>query len=365
MKYLIINSVAGHTSTGKISAELYRDLVAKGNQCVLAYGRWAQNCDDIETYRIGTSIDYTIHGICTRLFDRHGFCSKHATKAFVKWIEVYDPDVIWLHNLHGYYINIEILFEYLKRANKTVRWTLHDCWAFTGHCPHFTIAHCDQWKTGCENCCQLKRYPSCIGVGNVKNNYLRKRKAFCGVQDLTIVTPSKWLRDLVKQSFLKDYPVEVVHNKVDHSVFKPTPSNFRQIYHLEDKYIILGVANGWGKHKGLQDFYKLSEMLDHNKYVVVLVGLTKAQLKTVPDDILGLPRTSSTQELAEIYTAANVLVSASKEETFGMTPLEAKACGTPSIVYSGTACEEVAMESGNIVVSQSPEALYKAIITQL
>lgn len=332
MKYLFINSLAGSCSTGKIVTETCRELQGQGHQCVAAYGRWKANCDDIETYKIGTSFDYRLHGLETRLFDRHGFGSKSATKKFLKWVDEYNPDVIWLHNIHGYYINVEMLFEYLKKSDKKVYWTLHDCWSFTGHCAYFTYAKCDKWKTGCSECKQKSRYPQSILIDNSKQNYERKRKAFCGVKDMTLITPSQWLADLVKESFLKEYPVKVIKNKIDTNVFKPTESDFRERYGLEDKKILLGVASTWDERKGLQDYLKLSQMLP-DKYRIVLVGLNKKQMKNLPDNVLGLPRTESAKQLAEIYTAADIFVNLSYEENYPTVNLEAQACGTPVIAY--------------------------------
>lgn len=362
MKYLFINVVAGSGSTGRIAAEQCRKLQAQGHECVLAYGRWESNCEGVKTHRIGTSLDYRVHGLLTRLFDLHGFGSKHATRKFLCWVKEYDPDVIWLHNIHGYYLNIELLFDYLKTCGKTIRWTLHDCWAFTGHCSHFSYVGCEQWKTECSKCAQLKEYPKCIGISNVHRNFIRKKQAFTGVPKLKLITPSQWLADRVKQSFLKEYPVDVIHNKIDTSVFKPTPSNFREKYGLQNKIIILGVANVWNERKGLSVFEMLASHLDEH-FALVMVGLTSHQRKQLPTRILRLKRTENTRELAEIYTAADLFVNPSVEETFGMTTAEALACGTQVIVYRGTACEEIVREMGGIAVEQSESAMIESIVS--
>lgn len=360
MKYLFINSVAGFGSTGRIAAETCRELMAEGHECVLAYGRQKANCDDIKTIQIGTSLDYKLHGAMTRIFDSHGFGSVAATREFLKQVRQFDPDVIWLHNLHGYYINIELLFSYLKTCGKKIYWTLHDCWSFTGHCSHFDFVGCDRWKTGCHDCPQKGEYPASILLDNSRSNYAKKKALFTGIPDMTIITPSRWLANLVKQSFLGEYPVEVVYNPINRDIFKPTAGDFRKKYGLEDKKIVLGVASVWGERKGLGDFVKLAAMLD-DSYKIVLVGLTPEQSKQMPEKILALPRTNSMTELAEIYTAADVYVSPSVEESFGMTPLEAHFCGTRAIVYKGTACEEIAEAFGGIVVDRGPENLFRAI----
>lgn len=332
MKYLFINTVAGSGSTGRIAADKCRELQAQGHQCVLAYGRWKANCGDIETYKIGTALDYQLHGMYTRLFDKHGFGSKAATKKFLKWVDKYNPDIIWLHNIHGYYLNIEMLFDYLKKADKKIVWTLHDCWSFTGHCAYFTYAECDKWKTGCYQCVQKNYYPKSVVLDNSKGNYGRKRKSFCGVKDMTLIAPSQWLADLVKESFLKEYPIEIVRNTIDKNIFKATTGNFRSKYGLENKKMLLGVANTWEERKGLSDYLKLSEMLSDN-YKIVLVGLNKRQMKNLPDNVLGLAKTESAEQLAEIYTTADVFVNLSYEENYPTVNLEAQACGTPVIAY--------------------------------
>ena len=363
MKVLFINSVCGIGSTGRICTDLAQQLEAEGNEVKIAYGRKGTVPEQFQKYavRIGTDFDCKMHAIQTRLFDTHGFGSKHATKEFLKWAEEYKPDLVWLHNLHGYYINVEMLFDWIKKhPEMQVKWTLHDCWAFTGHCSHFTMVKCEQWKSHCSYCSQLRRYPACFAMSSVSKNFERKRKAFTGVKNMTLITPSKWLADLTRQSFLKEYPVEVHYNTIDTSIFKPTPSDFRERYGLQDKIIVLGVANVWEDRKGLFDFYKLAEMLD-DRYVIVLVGLSEKQIKELPKNIKGIQRTNSPQELTAIYTAADVFVNPSVEENFGMTPVEAQACGTPSIVYEDTACEEIARQNGNTVVPQDVNALYESI----
>ncbi len=364
MRVLIINSVCGIRSTGRICTDLAEELEREGNEVKIAYGRESVP-EKYQKYavRIGNNTDVKLHVLRTRLFDGHGFGSKRATRKFLKWAEEYNPDVVWLHNLHGYYINIELLFAWIKnRPEMQVKWTLHDCWAFTGHCSHFTIVKCEQWKSHCSYCPQKKGYPSSYFKDNSKNNFNRKRIAFTGVKNMTLITPSQWLANLVKQSFLQKYPLEVQYNTIDISVFKPTPSNFREKYGLQHKKVVLGVASAWSKSKGLNDFIKLSTMLD-NRYAIVLVGLTQKQIKRLPKRIIAISRTNDTKELAEIYTAADVFVNPSRQETFGMTTIEALACGTYPIVYKGTACEEVVKMYKGTAVEQNVELLKDNINT--
>lgn len=355
MKYLFINSVAGVGSTGRIAAEKCRELMRQGHECVLAYGRQKANCDDIPTIRIGTPLDYKLHGVMTRIFDNHGFGSKAATRRFLKQVKEYDPDIVWLHNIHGYYIHIGLLFDYLKESGKKVIWTLHDCWSFTGHCAHFDYVGCDRWKTGCYGCPQKKEYPASLLLDGSSRNYRAKRSFFTGLQDMTIITPSRWLADLVKQSYLSEYPVEVVYNTINTDIFKPTPSDFREKHGLQDKKILLGVASIWTDKKGLHDFIKLSEILD-NSFKIVLVGTTPEQAAQLPDNILAIARTNSQRELAEIYTAADVFVNPTYEDTYPTVNLEARACGTRIICYDTCGCREtlgdkdILIPKGNMAV---------------
>ena len=360
MKYLFVNVTAGAGSTGQLVLKAARELQAAGNTCLLAYGREAKGCGDVKALAIGTRLDHNLHALRHRIFGTGGFGSYAATKAFLTKVREYDPDVIWLHNLHGYYIHLGLLFDYLRRCGKPVIWTLHDCWAFTGNCPYFTYAGCEKWRTGCGGCPQRSLYPSCA-LDATRENYRRKKALFTGIPQLTLQVPSQWLGDLVSQSFLKDYPLRVVPNQADPSVFHPTPSSLRQEYGLEDKFLVLGAANVWEPRKGLADFVALSSLLPESCRIV-LIGIPESLKRTLPEHILALPRTHDQQELAQWYTAADVYVSPSVEETFGMTVLEAALCGTTPLVYRGTACQEVAQTQGGILADRGPEHLAKAIL---
>lgn len=335
MKYLFVNSVCGIRSTGRICTDLAYQLENQGHEVKIAYGRVEDVPEKFQKYavRIGNNVDLKFHALRTRILDEHGFGSKKATKEFLKWADTYDPEVLWLHNIHGYYINIELLFDWIKsRPQMKVKWTLHDCWAFTGHCSYFTMVGCEKWRHMCEKCSQKRKYPTSILIDNSRNNFMRKKQAFTGVKDLTLITPSKWLANLTRDSFLKEYPVEVHYNTIDTTVFKPTPSDFRDRYGLQNKKIVLGVASVWEERKGLSDFIKLADILD-DRYVIVLVGLNHEQMKQCKKNIIGVERTNSAKELAQIYTAADVFVNPTYEDNYPTVNLEAQACGTPVITY--------------------------------
>lgn len=364
MKYLFINTVSGFGSTGKIVAKTCRELMAQGHECLIAYGRKENKAEDIPSVRIGNRVDNLTHLVKSQLLDGTGFGSYFATKKFLEQVRSYDPDVIWIHNLHGYYIHVGLLFEYLHTCGKEIKWTLHDCWAFTGHCPYFDYVQCDKWKTGCHHCPQKGMYPASLLLDSSRSNYEKKKALFTGIPNVTLITPSHWLASRVKASFLGEYPVEVVYNTVDETVFRPVQSDFAARYGLEGKKILLGVANVWEKRKGLNDFVALSKLLD-DRFKIVLIGLPQKLIDSLPPEILGLPRTASAQELAEAYSAAWLYICPSTEETFGMTVLEASLCGTKCVVYQGTACEEVAEPFDGIAVPRGAENIYQAICRYL
>lgn len=352
MRVLQINSVSGIRSTGRICTDLADMLIEQGNQCIIAYGReTVPEKYQALSKRIGTQRDVYAHVLKTRALDRTGFGSKGATKKFVNWIKEYSPDVIHLHNLHGYYIHIEILFDYLSQADIPIVWTLHDCWAFTGHCSHFSYIQCNLWKSGCERCPQLKRYPRSWCYDNSKNNWQKKKELFTSVKNMTLVSPSRWLADLTKESFLGTYPIMVIPNGIDVQAFKPTPSDFRKKHQLDEKIIVLGVASVWDERKGLQDMLDIAKALD-DRYQVVLVGITEKQKKEIDPKIIAITRTNNTQELAEIYTAADVFVNPTYEEVFGLVNIEAQACGTPVITYATGGSPETLLPFGGRVLSQ-------------
>ncbi|HCL01510.1 MAG TPA: glycosyl transferase [Lachnoclostridium phytofermentans] len=360
MKVLQINSVCGIGSTGRIATDIHNMLVEQGHESYIAYGRDVPKyCHN--TIKIGNIYGTYKHVALTRIFDKHGFGSRKATQDFIKEIEEFAPDIIHLHNIHGYYMNIKLLFDYLKRVNKPIIWTLHDCWTFTGHCAYFDYVKCDKWKKQCFECPQKKSYPSSILMDDSKRNFLKKKEIFTGINNLTIVTPSDWLARLVKESFLKEYPVKVINNGIDLEAFKPTKSDFRKKHNIIDKFIILGVANIWDDRKGYRFFIDLLSYINQDE-AIVLVGLTQEQKKRLPRNILGITRTNSVEELAEIYSMADVFVNPTLEDNFPTTNLEAIACGTPVITFNtGGSIESVDSCCGTIVEKKNVKDLYSAI----
>lgn len=349
MKVVQIN-IFGNLSTGRIAVDILRMLILNGNQGVVAFARNSVP-NDIPYIKIGNKFSIYLDGLLTRLTDRAGFFSKNATRKLISKIKEYNPDIIHLHNLHGYYINIEILFNFLKQYGKPVIWTLHDCWAFTGHCCYYSMVKCIKWIDGCHNCSQFHAYPKSLIIDNSKKNYRDKKDLFTSLPNLHLVAVSKWLNDEVRKSFFKDFPCYTIFNGIDLSIFKPTDSDFRERYGLKNKVIILGVASTWDARKGLNDFIELSYMLS-DKYKIVVVGINKREKEKIPKSMLAIERIDDEKDLAKIYSASDVFFNASVEETFGLTTIEAMACGTPVIVYNCTALPEVVDKSCGYVVRE-------------
>jgi putative colanic acid biosynthesis glycosyltransferase len=346
-----INSVINSGSTGRIAEEIGQTAISAGWKSYIAYGR-NDRPSQSELIKIGNDWDIKMHGFQTRLFDRHGLGSISATKELIGKIKEISPDIIHLHNIHGYYINIEILFNYLLNSNIPVVWTFHDCWPITGHCAHFTFVGCEKWKTQCYNCPQKKNYPSSWVVDRSEKNYNLKKELFTSLPNLTLVPVSNWLSEILKESYLQHYPLNVIHNGINTEFFKPSSDKvFRIKYSLENKFILLGVATSWGLKKGLYDFIELSKLLKTD-YQIVLVGLSRKQIEQLPDNILGIERTESVKELAEIYSASDVFVNPTYEDSFPTTNLESLACGTPVITYKTGGSPEAIDELTGIVVEQ-------------
>ncbi len=372
-RVMLVNTVVGTGSVGRLVQGLYEALMANGYECMVAYGR-DTHPEGMNAYRIGQDIDVYIHGALSRLTDRHGFYSKRATVEFIKVIEDFAPDIIHLHNIHGYYLNIRVLFEYLKTTDIRIIWTLHDCWTFTGHCSHFEYIGCMKWTSGCYACEQLGEYPRSVGRDNSPRNYEDKKRLFTGFENMTLVTPSAWLATRVEQSFMGEYHTVVVPTGIDTSVFHPVAEmrsddnlvfRLRNSLNLRNKNVLLGVANPWRERKGLMQFVNLSKLINE-RCVIVLVGLDDDQLSALPESIIGIGHTDSTQELAALYSMADIYINLTLEDTFPTTNIEALSCGTPVITYrSGGSAESIDETCGIAVERNSVQGVVAAIETIL
>ncbi len=362
MKVLQINTSVNSGSTGKITEDIGNLLLQLGHESFIAYGR-GNRPSSSKLIKFGGKFGTYFHWLLTAIFDKHGFGSKRATLALINEIEVIKPDIIGLHNLHGYYLNIELLFEYLQKSEIPIVWTLHDCWAFTGHCTYFDSVNCEKWKTQCSLCPKTKFYPTSYLIDNSKNNYSIKKTLFNLPKRIQLITPSNWLNTLVKQSFLS-HPVHTIYNGIDLNIFKPSYSAhlLREKHKLNNKSVVLGVASIWDKRKGLEDFIELSKLINI-EIQIILIGLSKNQIKNLPTNIIGVERTENVQQLAEYYSLANVFVNPTWQDNFPTTNIESLACGTPVITYNTGGSPEAIDENTGIVLSKGDvNGLNRAII---
>lgn len=404
---LFINVNSGVGSTGRICLEQALRYQREGWEVRVAYGRDQRVEKDFAPYlyKIDAPLNLQIHVAVTRLFDAHGFASVRATNKLIRWAQEFNPDVLCLHNIHGYYLNVKILFDWIKiRPWMKVYWTLHDAWSFTGHCACFNAVQCYKWKTSCHHCIQKKEYPSSLLVDGSTRNYERKKAAFTRVKNMTLITPSEWMAKQVAQSFMHKYRVEVHYNSIDTNAFRPGVGNSRNEHGLEAKKVLLGVANVWQECKGLYDILFLRQLLD-DRYTVMLVGLTEKQIRDLsseksvrkilngyrpprqpesytevsrtesgtaiqpnvwtlyeaitgmryrekpgdPADLLLLGKIGSKEELAAIYRTADIFINPTHEDNYPTVNLEAQACGTFVITYdTGGARETLNKGAKNI-----------------
>ncbi len=362
MKVYQINVVCGSGSTGRIAVALGENIKKNNGQCRIAYGRGSAPAG-VDSFPMTSKIQVYFHALMARLFDKQGAYSKSATKRLIADIENYQPDIIHLHNIHGYYLNYELLFTFLKSYHKPVVWTMHDCWALTGHCAHYESVDCDKWQTRCNECPNLKGYPAAYYGGNVGRNYDKKQRLFNSIENMTIVTPSEWLQRQVSLSYLKDKKTIAIQNGIDLDIFKPTGSDIKEKLCPAGQKLLLGVTGTWTKNKGLDDFIRLRGLLSED-YVICLVGLSKKQMKQLPEGITGVERTESVTELAQYYSAADLFLNLTYEDTFPTTNIEAIACGSPVLTYRTGGSPEIIDETCGFVVEKGDMAGVADVVTQ-
>lgn len=365
-KLLHINPVLRtSTSTGRIIQEIGTVAMASGWDNYIAYskGRDGVMPSASKLIPVGSKLSVALHGLVTRFLDMHGLGSVLATKKFVKEIARLKPDVIHIHNIHGYFLNYKVLFDYLSKTDIPVVWTVHDCWLYTGHCYHYASAGCEKWRTHCERCPQKRAFPTSLWIDRSRQNFVDKRDAFTSLKNLTIVTVSEWMKGEMSHSFLKDCNYKVIHNGINLDVFdiQQDDKAVREKYGLGNKKIILGLASIWSKEKGWDDFVKIAEMLNEDE-VIVMVGVTEKQQEQLPKGVVGIRRTENVRQLAELYSAATAFVNPTWQDNYPTVNLEAIACGTPVVTYrTGGSVEAVTEETGYVVEQGDVEGLLKAV----
>lgn len=377
-KLLQINPVLRtSTSTGRIMKEIGELAMANGWESYVAYSKGRDGLPGSTSIPVpvGNKASVVWHGLQTRILDLHGLGSVLATKRFIEDIRRIGPDIIHIHNIHGYFLNYRILFDFLSHSGIQVIWTVHDCWLYTGHCYHYMYAGCDRWKTGCGHCPQRGKFPRSLFADRSARNFRDKRDAFCSMPEdrLTIVPVSDWMRSEMSESFLKDYRFQVIHNGIDTDVFSPQPaleSEVRRCYGLGDRHVILGIASIWSEEKGLNDFVEMAARLDSDE-VIVLVGMDRKQLDDVlsrygrtvlGDRMVAVKRTADVHQLAGLYSTADVLVNPTWQDNYPTVNLEAISCGTPVVTYrTGGSIEAVAGDTGFVVEQGDIEGLVDAV----
>lgn len=365
MKILRITTEINKSSIGRTTEQLGNYVLAEGWESYIAWGRSDGNSTS-KKIQIGNKFSVFTHGLITRLFDLHGHGSYFATKRLVRQIKEINPQIIHLHDVHGYYLNLKVLFDFLRSSKIPVVWTHHDCWAFTGHCGFYSSIGCEKWKTGCHHCPAYKSYPSSLFLDNSRSQYAFKKKLFTSLERLYNVGVSEWMSKQLRESFFSRYPIQTICNGIDTDVFYPRQENanaVREKYRLGDGVILIGVATAWGERKGLSDYRRLRERLGH-EYTIVLVGIPKEIQETLPEGIIGIRRTDSISELCDLYSAATIVMNLASAESFGKTTPEGLACGVPSIVYNCTASPDLVDDKTGIVVEKGDiVALEKAVKT--
>lgn len=361
-KLLQIDSCLNMLSTGQITESIGKRAIKRGWDTFIIHGaRYIRSGSCMKSVQAESKWGEYAHYFEGLFLDNHGLSSRFSTKKMIEKIKEIKPDIIQLHCIHGYYLNYKLLFDYLNITNIPVVWTFHDCWSFTGHCSHFIMAGCEKWKTGCNDCPLKGDYPKSF-VDFSPRNYEIKKQLFTSNNNLHIVTVSKWLESLARQSFFSDKEITTIYNGVDRDVFHKVESGeLRRHLHLDNKNVLVAAATSWNKYKGLYDYIKLSERLPDNTSLV-LIGLTKDQIKTMPSNIIGIEKTNSAKELACYYSMADIVLNLSYAETFGLTTVEGMACGTPGIVYNTTASPElITPETGFVVETGSVNQVLSAI----
>ncbi|MCQ2429225.1 MAG: glycosyltransferase [Clostridia bacterium] len=358
MKVVQINTVYGKGSTGKIVKQIRQECLTQGIENIAAC-RYREGEAAGDTLCVSTWLDCHAHNRLARYTHRAGFYSYFRTALFLRKLKKQKPDILHLHNLHGSYINIPLLFGYIRKHHVKVVWTFHDCWPFTGYCPYYGVYGCLEWKNGCKKCC---RETGVLNRHSAERSLKQKRKLTEGT-DLTIVTPSRWLADIVRQTFFSQMPVVTIPNGLDLEVFRPRESDFREKHGIpQDKFVVLGVAAVWEKRKGLDDFIELAGRLDHDTYQIVLVGTSETVDRMLPQDIISIHRTEDQIGLAKIYSASDVFVNPTKDEVLGMVNIEANACGIPVVTYRSGGSQECINENSGIVVDcDDVDALERAV----
>lgn len=360
---LQVNVSANCGSTGRLTEDLGDVVIDAGWDSYIAYGRSMRDSSS-KLIKVGNKYHVYLHILKTRLFDRHCFGSKVSTQNLIDTIDKIKPDIIQFHNVHGYYLNLPIILNYIAQHDIPLVWSFHDCWPMTGHCSHFALIDCDRWKTGCHDCTLVRDYPKSWFIDSSKRNYIEKKRLIESVPRLTVVSASEWLANIIRESYFKNCNIRVIPNGIDTEIYSPcnNSDSLRKKYGLEGKFVIMASGTVWLPYKGIADYGLLRKVLPDD-YAIIFVGLSEGDFKNLPHGVIGIPRTKSPRELAEYYSMADCVMSLSRLESFGLTPVEGFACGTPAIVYDNVALSELITDNvGYKVPVGNIEALKSRVI---
>ena len=359
MKVVQINGVSSVGSTGKIVSQLSEVMNSQGIENYIISAGYRETSKKENVFFCSSYIGVRMHQLLGNLLGDTGFHSFFATKKAISILKKIQPDIVHLHNIYSYFINVEMLLKFLKKQNIKTVWTIHDFWPITGHCTHFEAAGCYRWGEGCGHCSQLKNFPYSRFFDRTTALLNKKKNIYEGWDALHLATVSKWVANYLPKSILGGKEIRVIPNGIDTNtfkqIFKERPIEFK------DKFIILSVAMSWGKNKGLDDLITLSEKLSDDE-LIVIIGLPEDKIEELPQNIIGLTKTKNSSELCDFYNMADVYVTASIEETMGLTVVEAMSCGTPAVVYNKTALPElIADVCGYVCDEKTVDALYSNI----
>lgn len=363
MRIVQINAVYGAGSTGRMAQEMHNYFLSIGHDSYVFSGDIMATSDYVK--RIGNTFDHKLHAFFSRLFGLQGYFSTFPTLRLLWKLQVLKPDIVHLHNLHNNYINLPLLLRFLAKKNIHTVLTLHDCWFYTGHCCHYTIDNCNKWKTGCGNCPALSKGPKSWFFDTSSKVYNDKKCWFDNISHLSVIGNSEWMAAQARESFLKNAKtVKRIYNWIDTETFCPhDKAKSRSVLKLPtDKFIVLGVSQGWSEEKGLNIFIELAEKLPEIDFVLVGKSLTG---RILPSNVRITGRTKNIQELVLYYSAANILLNASLQESFGLVSAEALSCGTPIVVNNVTAIPELASEGCGLVVENNDIDQYKEYLIHL
>ena len=366
-KLLQINPVVRlNTSTGRIMKEIGEIAIAAGWESYIAYSgaRDGVPQHSSQLIPVGNKLDLALHAVATRLFDAHGLASRRATKQLIRRIREIDPDIVHIHNVHGYWLNYPLLCQYLQESGKPVIWTVHDCWLYTGHCYYYSAAGCDKWSTGCGHCPQKRAFPASWIFDRSARNWRDKQRAFGSLERLTIAPVSEWIRNEMSRSFLKDKQFQVIHNGIDLDVFKPEAAEGQE---RPADIVILGVASLWIGHeeKGVRDFIRLAGLLREDEHLVLVGRMSETQRAAFPANVQLIERTENVGKLAALYAGATAFVNPTWQDNYPTVNLEAIACGTPVVTYRTGGSVEAVAEGTGFVVEQGDVAGLLARVREL